>query len=153
MLRVMYKNAQFPNILATMARIRYLIVFERGVSKEHRVCVCVSFTRSQPNWTLTGDSGAEPETAFSTTTNKTLNYGISHEKMCAYLQLRSRHLSNLGALKLFWRLRLGQHPIKTLYVGVSFILVVTCMSFQENIGHTFCPSWLWEDIWIHRRWW
>ena len=43
MLRVMYKNDQFPIILATMARRRDLSDFERGVSKEHRVFKgCVS---------------------------------------------------------------------------------------------------------------
>ena len=72
MLRVMYKNAQLPNIVAIMAR-RDLSDFERGVSKEHRVCVSV--TRSQPNLTHLGYSGATPETAFSTT-NKTPNDGI-----------------------------------------------------------------------------
>ncbi|XP_055776570.1 rho guanine nucleotide exchange factor 28-like isoform X2 [Salvelinus fontinalis] len=57
-----------------MARRRCLRDFERGVSKENRgfkvcvcVCVCVSVTRSQPDLTLFGDSGAAPETTFSTT--------------------------------------------------------------------------------------
>ena len=43
MLRVMYKNAQLPIILATMAR-RDLSDVKIGVSMEHRgfnVCVCV----------------------------------------------------------------------------------------------------------------
>jgi hypothetical protein len=121
MLRIMYKNAQFPIIFATMARRSDLIEFEIGISMEHRwfkgcvcvcvfflclsqppspqeasyqachclglgyslglrlgVCVCVSVTRSQPNWTLLGDSGAVPETAFF---NKTPNDGISHGRM------------------------------------------------------------------------
>jgi hypothetical protein len=36
MLRVMYKNAQLPIILATMARRRDLSGLATGVSKEHR---------------------------------------------------------------------------------------------------------------------
>ena len=86
MLRVMYKNSQLPVILAIMAR-RYLSYFEKGVSKENRGftgCVCVSVTRSQPNWTLMGDSGAVPETVFSTTINKTPKYGISHGRMLSH---------------------------------------------------------------------
>jgi hypothetical protein len=44
MLRFLSKNAQWPIILATMARRRDLRDFERGVSKKHREfkgCVCV----------------------------------------------------------------------------------------------------------------
>ena len=41
----------------------------------------ISVTRSQPSWTLMGDSGAGPETAFSTAIIKTLNYWISHGRM------------------------------------------------------------------------
>jgi hypothetical protein len=52
--------------------------FEKCVSKEHMglkcVCVCVTVTRSQPNWTL----------MFSTTINKTLNYGISCGRMVSH---------------------------------------------------------------------
>jgi hypothetical protein len=43
----------------------------------HDVCMCVSVTRSQPNSTLMGESGA----AFSTTINKTPNDGISGGRM------------------------------------------------------------------------
>ena len=69
MRRVMYKNSQLPIILATIARRKDLSDFEREVSKENRGFkggVCVSVTRSQPNWTLgeMGDSGAVPETVF-----------------------------------------------------------------------------------------
>ena len=43
----------------------------------------VSVIKTQPNWTLMGDSGAAPETAFSSTIiNKTLNYGIVVEEWC-----------------------------------------------------------------------
>ena len=61
--------------------------------------MCVSVTRSQPNWTLTGDSGVVPETAFSTTINKTPNYGLSCERMVAH-----------PSSKLFWQLVVAQHP-------------------------------------------
>ena len=46
--------------------------------------MAVSVTRSQPNWTLMGDSGATPETVFSTIINKTTNYGISHGRMMSH---------------------------------------------------------------------
>jgi hypothetical protein len=36
---------------------------------------------TQLNTYCTGDSGEEPETAFSTTINKTPNYGISHGRV------------------------------------------------------------------------
>ena len=46
--------------------------------------IAISVTRSQPNRTLMGDSGAVPETVFSTTINKTPNYGISHGRMVSH---------------------------------------------------------------------
>ena len=70
-------HAQLAIIWSTMAWGRHLNYFERGVSKKHmgfKGCVFVSVTRSQPNWTLMGNAGAVPETAFSTTINKTPNY-------------------------------------------------------------------------------
>ena len=42
---------------------------------------CMSVTRSQPNWTLTGHSGAAPETSFPTTINRTQSYGIYYGRM------------------------------------------------------------------------
>ena len=45
--------------------------------------MAVSVTRSQLNWTLVEYSGAAPETAFSTTINKTPNDGISQGRMAS----------------------------------------------------------------------
>ena len=46
-------------------------------------------------WTLTGDSGAAPETEFSTTINKTPNDGISHGRSVSY---PSNRVPNTGTL-------------------------------------------------------
>ena len=122
MFRVKYKNAGQAIILATMAMasIGWQCPHPQGMSGHWmgwwawKRCkpysMAVSVTRSQPNWTLMGDSGATPERLFSTTINKTPNYQISHEAV--------------------W-LVVAQYPIKTLYVGVSFILSVTCTSLMQ----------------------
>jgi hypothetical protein len=51
------------------------------LADDSQYAIAVSVSRSQPNWTLMGDSGAAPETVFSTTINKTPNYGISCWRM------------------------------------------------------------------------
>ena len=73
--------------------------------------MAISANRSQPNWTLSEDSGAAPETAFYTTINKTQNYGISCGRMKLHSSDRGKYTCQ-GALK---RLRhvVAQHPIKT----------------------------------------
>jgi hypothetical protein len=67
-----------------------------------------------------------PETAFSTTINKTPNYAVSHGRMKSHPSNKVPGTCRIYAkvLKLF--LFMGaQHPIEALYVGVSFILAVT----------------------------
>jgi hypothetical protein len=143
MLRVMYKNAGqaiiLPIILATMA-IRWHPLGMRGhwmVWWAWKQCkpyvMAISVTRSQPNWTLMGDSGAAPEAPFSTTINKTPNYWISHGRMVSHPSNRvpdTCRIYSKDALKLFW-LVVAQRPDKILYVGVSFILAVTCISWSN----------------------
>ena len=46
--------------------------------------MAISVTRSQPNWTLMGDSGAAPETAFSTTINKKRIMEFLMEEWCCF---------------------------------------------------------------------
>lgn len=87
--------------------------------------------------TLMGDSGADPETLFSTTINKTQNNGISHGRMVSHPSKSSRQNLCQGALKLFW-LVVTQRPIKTLYVGVSFVFtmrVIMQMQYMSWGGH------------------
>ena len=73
----MYKIAQLPVIVVTWLEEEMSVTLKEGPQRGFKVCV----TRSQSNETLTGNSGVVPETAFSTTINKTLNYGISCGRM------------------------------------------------------------------------
>ena len=170
-LRVLYKNTQLLITWATMARRRDLI--EGGFSKEHRgfrVCVfvCVSVTRSQPNWTLMGDSGVAPETAFSTTINKPPNHGMSRGRMVSHPTNRVPDTCRIYAKVHWstwrrWRLAVAQRPIQTLYASVSFILAVTCTTpsteplcsilrqAYRTPTHTSWPHWvevmlMWTEI-------
>ena len=81
--------------------------------------VCVSITRSQPSWTLMGDSGAVPETAFSTTINKTKNYGNFSWKAGVHPSIRVPDTCRIYA-KVHWSCSGSRRPIKTLCVSFFF---------------------------------
>ena len=104
-----------------------------------------SVTRSQPNKTLKGNSVALPETAFSTTINKTPNDGISRGRMVSHPSNKVSDTCRIYA-KVLWSseflLVVAQNPIKTLYVGVSFILAVTCIPLVGGVCVNHFLRWL-----------
>jgi hypothetical protein len=65
-----------------------------------------------------------PEAAFSTTINKTPHYGISCGRWCRILPIEFQTLVESMPRCIEAVLAARGGPIKTLYVGVSFILTV-----------------------------
>ena len=84
--------------------------------------MCVSVTRSQPNLTLMGDSGAVPETAFSTIINKHQIIEFLRKEWCPFPPMEFQTLVEYMP-KHIEAVLVAQRP-KTLYVGIFFILAV-----------------------------
>jgi hypothetical protein len=114
---------------------------ERGLSKEHRGCVSVN--PIEHSWEILERRLRQ---CFSTTINKTPNDVISGGRMVSRPSNRVPDTCRIYTKEHWIWIRASakwlkckckwicsgwlvvvQHPIKTLYVGVSFILVVTCL--------------------------
>jgi hypothetical protein len=75
-----------------------------------------------------GDSEAAPETAFPPPSTRQQMMEFLVVEWCHILPIEFQTLVESMSRHSEAVLVVAQHPIKTLYVGVSFILSVTCRS-------------------------
>ena len=137
MLRVMLGRPLFRPLfwISWLCPHRMTMVIEWFDEHENDVMV-VLVTRSQLNWILMGDSGAAPETVFSTTINQTPNYGILHVRMVLHPSNRVPDNCSIYAMVhwscsgLWWPNALLRHFMLVFPLFCQIPCMLHCMYFN-----------------------